>query len=236
MIRVTALLLALLAPWPALAQALQCAVPTRLPEWRAEGPTEREPRRLIKTASYTLAVSWSPGFCRSRGNGANARFQCASDNRFGFVLHGLWPDGAGKEWPQYCRTAPALPTPVIRQNLCVTPSAQLIQHEWAKHGTCMAASPERYFGRSRALFQSLRFPDLRALSRRRGLTAGQVATAVARRNPGMTARAMRVTADRQGWLDELWICLDLTFKPVACPAHQGGLTPNTPVKIWRGRA
>lgn len=236
MIRLAALLLSLLAPLPALAQALQCAVPARLPDWRAEGPTAREPRRLIQTASYTLAVSWSPGFCRTRGDSDNARFQCGSDNRFGFVLHGLWPDGPGKEWPQYCRTAPPLPASVIRQNLCVTPSAQLIQHEWVKHGTCMSATPEAYFRRSRALFQALRFPDMRALSRRPGLTAGQVASAVARLNPGMTARAMRVTADRQGWLDELWICLDLKFRPVTCPAHQGGLTPASKVKIWRGRA
>lgn len=236
MVRLMALLVALLAPLPVLAQALQCAVPSRLPEWRPEGPTEREPRRLIKTASYTLAVSWSPAFCRTRGDSPNARFQCDSENRFGFVLHGLWPDGASKEWPQYCRAAPALSANVIRQNLCATPSAQLIQHEWAKHGTCMSATPEAYFSRSRALFDRLRFPDMRALSRRRGLTAGQVASAVARLNPGMTARSMRVTADKQGWLDELWICLDLKFRPVACPAHQGGLTPGKRIKIWRGRA
>ena len=236
MIRWVLLLLALLAPLPAAAQPLQCAVPRQLPDWRAEGPTTREPRRLIKTASYTLVVSWSPGYCRTHADAANAGFQCGSRNRFGFVLHGLWPDGPGKEWPQYCRTAPVLSAAVVRENLCVTPSAQLIQHEWAKHGTCMAATPQAYFSRSRALFAALRFPDMQALSRRRGLTAGQVAGAVARLNPGMTARAMRVTADRQGWLDELWICLDLKFKPVTCPAHQGGLAPGTKIKIWRGRA
>lgn len=234
----TRLLLALLlivAPWPALAQALQCAVPARLPTWTTEGPTAREPRRLIKTASYTLAVSWSPGFCRSRGDGADSRFQCGSDNRFGFILHGLWPDGPGKAWPQYCRAAPALSATVIRENLCVTPSAQLIQHEWVKHGTCMAQTPDAYFSRSRALFEKLRFPDMTALSRRPRLTAGQLATAVARANPGVTARSMRITADRQGWLEEIWMCLDLRFRPVTCPARQGGLAPGASIKIWRGR-
>lgn len=236
MTRLLLWLLALLAPLPALAQARECAVPARLPDWRAEGPTAREPRRLLKTASYTLAVSWSPGYCRTARDRADARFQCGSDNRFGFVLHGLWPDGPGKEWPQYCRAAPALPAAVIRENLCVTPSAQLIQHEWVKHGTCMARTPDAYFRRSRALFGQLRFPDMIALSRRPRLTAGQVATAVARLNPGMTARSLRVTADRQGWLSELWICLDLRFRPTTCPAHQGGLSPGASLKIWRGRA
>ena len=141
--RLLLLLLALLAPLPALAQALQCVVPQRLPDWRAEGPTAREPRRMLPTASYTLAVSWSPGYCRTRSNRADARFQCGTDNRFGFVLHGLWPDGQGREWPQYCRAAPKLAASTIRQNLCVTPSAQLIQHEWAKHGTPTPISAAR---------------------------------------------------------------------------------------------
>ena len=150
------------------------------------------------------------------------------------MLHGLWPDGAGKEWPQYCRAARALPAAVVRETLCATPSAQLIQHEWAKHGTCMATTPEAYFRRSRALYAKLRFPDMTALSRRPNLTAGQLATAVARLNPGMTAQSLRITIDRQGWLDELWICLDLNFRATACPAHQGGVVPGSAIKIWRG--
>lgn len=235
MIRLLAVLLALLAPLPALAQALQCVVPQRLPDWRAEGPTAREPRRMLPTASYTLAVSWSPGYCRTRSDRADARFQCATDNRFGFVLHGLWPDGQGREWPQYCRAAPKLAASTIRQNLCVTPSAQLIQHEWAKHGTCMTGAADTYFRRSRALFQGLRFPDMAALSRRPQLTAGQLAGAVARLNPGMTARSMRITADRQGWLEELWICLDLRLRVTTCPANRRGLAPGASIKIWRGR-
>jgi ribonuclease T2 len=226
---------ALLAPGTALAQARECVIPRALPEWKAEGPTQREPRRAIPTASYTLALSWSPGYCRTNYDDADARFQCAGDNRFGWVLHGLWPDGAGKQWPQYCRTAPKLSADVIRRNLCVTPSAQLIQHEWVKHGTCMTTSPAAYFSRARTLFQAVRFPNMDQLSRRRRLTAGQLAAAIARVNPGMTADMMRVTADRQGWLSEVWMCRDLKFRPMRCPAHQGGLSPSAQIKIWRGR-
>lgn len=226
---------ALLLPGAAAAQALSCEVPRALPDWQAEGPTTREPRRVLPTASYTLALSWAPGFCRTRGDDPDARFQCGGSNRFGWVLHGLWPDGPGKEWPQYCRSAPRLPAAVIRRNLCITPSAQLIQHEWVKHGTCMAATPEAYFARSRALFQGLRFPDMAALSRRRGLTAGQLAAAIARVNPGITARSMRITADREGWLSEVWMCRDLRLRATTCPAHQGGLSPGAAIRIWRDR-
>ena len=226
---------AVLAPLPAIAQALQCVVPQRLPNWKAEGPTAREPRRMLATAGYTLAVSWSPGYCRTNSYRPDARFQCGTGNRFDFVLHGLWPDGAGKDWPQYCRSVPALPAATVRRNICVTPSAQLIQHEWAKHGSCMAREADAYFTRSRGLFQGLRFPDMQALSRRPRLTAGQLATEVAKLNRGMTARSMRVTADRQGWLEELWICLDLQFRPKACASGKGGLAPGAAIKVWRGR-
>ena len=95
-------------------------------------------------------------------------------------------------------------------------------------------SPARYFQRSNALYDRLRYPDMMALSRRDDLTAGDLATAFAAGNRGMTADMMRVTATRAGWLDEIWICLNKAFRPTRCPVHQGGLAPNAPLKIWRG--
>lgn len=232
---------ALMMPAAARAQAMSCALPQTIPQPRPDLPTDSQPVRRLPIGSYTLALSWSPEFCRSRGgsgrDGGNASFQCDSGNRFGFVLHGLWPDGRGKEWPQYCRTTAILPRQVIRRNLCVTPSAQLLQHEWAKHGTCMPGyTPQSYFARSRAMFQRLRFPDMDALSRRSTLTAGALAQAVAAANPGLRADMMRVTATRQGWLDELWLCTDTRFRYARCPAHQGGVAPATAIRIWRGRS
>lgn len=165
----------------------------------------------------------------------DSSFQCGGANRFGFTLHGLWPDGVGKDWPQYCRPTAIIPQAVVRRHICATPSAQLMQHEWSKHGTCMSGySPARYFQRSNALYYGLRFPDMEGLSRRNALTAGDLATAFAAANRGMTADMMRVTATREGWLDEIWICLNKAFRPARCPVHQGGLSPNAPLKIWRG--
>lgn len=232
---VMAVLLAMV-PAPALAQAYRCSVPEALPRPRADGPSAREPRRDLPTASYTLALTWAPGYCRTRGDRGDARFQCDSGNRFGFTLHGLWPDGAGSEWPQYCRAAPLLSERVIRRNLCVTPSVQLLQHEYAKHGTCMGISPAAYFDRASSLYARVRYPDMNALSRRRGLTTGQFAQAVARANPGVTPAMLRVTADRAGWLQEIWLCLDTRFRYRACPAHQRGRAASSPLKIWRGDA
>ncbi len=229
-------LAALLLPVAGHAQTLQCAAPDRIARPRPDLPTPSQPRRVVPIGSYTLAITWSPEYCRTRTREAAASFQCGGGNRFGFTLHGLWPDGEGKTWPQYCSSAPILPEAVLRRNMCVTPSAQLLQHEYAKHGTCMGVTPTAYFNESRTLFERLRFPDMAALSRRPGLTAGHLATAIARANPGLTPDMMRITANARGWLDEVWLCMDRQRRYTRCPAHQGGVMPSTPLKIWRGRA
>ncbi|HJO63706.1 MAG TPA: ribonuclease T [Sphingomonas sanguinis] len=226
-------LAALAAPQLASAQMLQCTAPSGPQSIRPDLPSQSQPTRVLPIGSYTLAITWSPQYCRDAKG--DSSFQCGSGNRFGFTLHGLWPDGVGKDWPQYCRPTAILPQAVVRRHICATPSAQLLQHEWSKHGTCMPGySPARYFQRSNALYDRLRYPDMMALSRRDDLTAGDLATAFAAGNRGMTADMMRVTATRAGWLDEIWICLNKAFRPTRCPVHQGGLAPNAPLKIWRG--
>lgn len=226
--------IALLLPAAANAQALQCAVPGTLAAPRADLPTAEQPQRRLPIGGYTLALSWNPQFCRTNARDPSARFQCASGNRFGFTLHGLWPDGEGRDWPQYCGAAQLLDRRILAQNLCATPSVQLQQHEWAKHGTCMSATPSAYFGTSTRLYGRLRYPDMDALSRQ-PLTAGRFAQALARANPGIRTDMIRITAKRDGWLDEVWLCLDKHLNYATCPAHQGGIAPDARLKIWRGR-
>lgn len=224
------------APLPALAQAYRCSVPGEVARPRADGPTTQQPRRVVPIRGYTLALTWNPQYCRDNRGEASARFQCGGGNRFGFTLHGLWPDGDGvNRWPQYCTPARLLSEPVIRRNLCVTPSPQLLQHEYAKHGTCMNVTPAAYFNQASALYGRIRYPDMEALSRRRGLTVGMFAQAFARANRGLTPQMFKVTTTRQGWLDEIWICLDRRLRDTGCPAHQRSASPTTPLKIWRGQ-
>lgn len=226
--------LALLAPAAAHAQAYRCAVPSDALRVRPDLPSREQPRRVVPIGGYTLALTWAPQHCRERGQAPAARFQCGAGNRFGWTLHGLWPDGEGKEWPQYCRPTRLVPQPVIRGAICATPSPQLIQHEWAKHGTCMAGyGPARYFREAIGLYGRLRYPDMDALSRG-PLTVGRFAAAMAGANPGLEPGMMRVTATRDGWLDELWLCMDRAFRQRRCPAHQRGLPAGAPIRIWRG--
>jgi ribonuclease T2 len=224
---ITALGLALVAA-PALA-APSCDVPSNLPRPRVEAPSNREPARMLPIGSYTLSLIWLPQQCRNDREG----FGC-SDRRANFVLHGLWPDGKGKDWPQWCKPADVLPEATIAAHYCATPSAQLIQHEWAKHGTCMAGyTPDRYFTQSNALFDGFVAPNMRVLSYR-AQTAASVQRAIAAANPGMRADMMRLNVDKKGWLREVWLCLDTRFKYKSCPAHQGGAKAGDRVMIWRG--
>ena len=226
----------LLLPNAAAAQALVCKPPAQPRQPRPDLPTQSEPARILPIGGYTLALTWGPGYCRAHRGSAEARFECRAGNRFGFTLHGLWPDGHGRQWPQYCAKTGIVPPAILRENLCATPSEQLIQHEWAKHGTCTGIDMRQYFGKARALYHALRFPDMDALSRRPRLTIGGFKAALARANPGIAPDAVRVTVTKQGWLDELWFCLDTRLRYTRCKPGTGGAPDTVALRIWRGRS
>lgn len=230
-------LAALAAPAAANAQAQMCRIPERVEQPRTELPSADEPRRVLPIGGYTLALTWAPGYCRAHGDEPDERFRCAGGNgkggAFGFTLHGLWPDGTGKDWPQYCAATPIVSPALVRKTLCSTPSAQLIQHEWAKHGTCTSWDAAQYFDKSTTLYRGLRFPDMAALSRA-PLTIGQLKAAISAVNRGLPASAIRVTVTRDGWLDELWLCLDTRLRYQACRPGTGGGADAAALKIWRG--
>ena len=178
--------------------------------------------RVIPITSYTLALIWTPQHCLRAVPGAES-FECNRDTGSGFVLHGLWPDGEGKSWPQWCAPAPVLSRKTIAAHYWATPSPQLMQHEWAKHGTCIAgATPDSYFDQSNRLFYGLRFPDMRKLAAA-PTTESKFAQAFAAANPGMEPDSIRLNLDKQGWLQEVWLCLDTGFQPIHCaaPAQPG---------------
>jgi len=228
-----ALAIALLTlPGTALAQASNCTIPQRVEPVapsRPDGPVRR-----VAVASYTLAASWSPEYCRNR-RGDNS-MQCGGSNgRFGFILHGLWPEARKGAPPQWCRSGPA-PTPqVLRRHLCMTPSARLLEHEWAKHGSCMVKKPETYFRVSQILWNSIRWPDARALSRENGLTAGQFRRAFMRLNPAWKGEMIGMTLSRNGWLREVRLCYGRDFMPAPCAWNARGAGDASALKIWRGR-
>jgi len=230
----TRLILAALAlgPVPAMAQAYQCRLPANLPAARpvpADGPAQRG-----AITGYTLALSWSPEYCRGRERNPQDRLQCSgAAGRFGFVVHGLWPEGTGRS-PQWCRVVPPPSPAVIRAQLCRTPVVQLLAHEWAKHGSCMARDAAGYFKVANILSDAMRYPEMERLSRAPALTAGALRKALAEANPGRLADSFGLLVNERGWLREIRVCLNRRFRPARCQARQYGPRDAAALKIWRG--
>ena len=214
------------------AQAYQCRAP--------QGPIsvpkvtpDAKPRRVPITG-YTLALSWSPEFCKNRTKSSRHAFQCSRKHgRFGMVVHGLWPDGRSS-WPQWCRPNRVLPKPEIRRNMCVMPSARLQARQWAKHGSCMRVRPDGYFKATRILYNSLNWPDFDGLSRDRELSAGQIRKAFIRANPAWKSDQIGLKLNQRGWLQELRLCYGKNFMPKRCARGRLGPADGAKVKIWRG--
>lgn len=218
-------------PQAANAQAYQCRVPQRLsaPPIVRDGPVRRTP-----VTGYTLAVSWSPEYCRGRERRAGDAIQCSGVNgSFGMVVHGLWPEGRGAS-PQWCPT-PLRPTPAdLARNLCMMPSARLQAREWAKHGTCMTRRPATYLNAARILWESLRWPDIDRLSREDPLTVGALRARISAANPGWPTSAIGVVVNERGWLRELRLCMDRRFRPAPCDRRRFGPPDGGKLRIWRG--
>jgi len=111
------------------------------------------------------------------------------------------------------------------------PSIRLMQHQWAKHGTCMARTPEDYYHRARTVFEALKLPDMAYFAKQYRITAGDVAGAIARKNPGMRIEMVRVQTSDYGSLSEVWICLDKAFKPTRCPSGKAGVSLNARIVV-----
>ncbi len=216
---------------PLAAQAFQCSVPrtASVPNVVRDGPVRSAP-----VTGYTLALSWSPEFCRPRDDERAHALQCSGNGgRFGFVLHGLLPDGA-RGWPQWCATR-ARPTGAqIAAQLCRSPSARLVARQWAKHGSCMVRRPGTYFRVSNILYDGLRWPDFDRLSRKPGLNAGDLREWFVAANRGWPREAVGVQLNARGWVEELRLCYDRGFMPARCDRQRFGPADAVPVTIWRG--
>jgi ribonuclease T2 len=226
-------------PMPVMAQAWQCQPPTNLPRPLLELAPRGEIRRASITG-YVLALSWSPEFCRTRQRDPAEQIQCSgTTGDFGFIVHGLWPQGRGGNDPAWCRAEGVLSRQIIAAKICLAPSVQLLQHQWAKHGSCMARKPETYFGAAQLMFGAIDFPDMDRLSRQaekggRALNVKALAEEFARFNEGLPAEAIAVDLNRRGWLQEIRICLAKNFRPTRCGPDTRKARGTDTVKIWRG--
>lgn len=219
--------------------AQQCHLPDRL---AAPAPCPDRGRGDGDTAArgqpgdfdfYVLALSWSPAFCEQAKDRAGADLQCRR-NRFGFVVHGLWPQygpgkgdgGKGSSWPQFCTPAAPVAETTLRRALCLMPSERLVQCQWAKHGTCSdQPTPDAYIDKIQRLMAGLTLPDFTKGGSR---TVAEIAEAFITANQarGLTSAHIRLDLGRDGRLEEVRICYEKKLNQFqACGETVGGFDP-----------
>jgi ribonuclease T2 len=167
---------------------------------------------------YVLSLSWAPEFCAQPGAPAGNKQECAAGRKIGFVVHGLWPESAQGRSPETCGPAKSVPKAVISFILPYMPSRDLIQHEWATHGTCTGQTPAEYFANVLQARSTLQIPvQFAALEEAALESPGQIEAQFAESNPTFPAGAFR-TACRNAALTEVRTCFGKDLKPQACPA------------------
>jgi ribonuclease T2 len=167
---------------------------------------------------FVLVLSWSPTHCSSdQGRGRDDDLQCRSGRPYGFVLHGLWPQYE-RGYPQDCPTDEprSVEGELLQQMLEISPSAQLVEHEWRKHGACAGLSQTDYFAAAARAFRSISVPAaFRSPARVVTTTPDDVRVAFLGANPSLSRDGVSATCRRND-LAEVWLCLDKALAPRAC--------------------
>ncbi|MGE7369918.1 ribonuclease T2 family protein [Neorhizobium sp. NPDC001467] len=166
---------------------------------------------------YVLSLSWSPTFCAAQKSGRNAQ-QCGSTTDFGFIVHGLWPQYE-RGYPEFCKVDEPgrVPNALGEPLFDIMPSMGLIGHQWRKHGACSGLSQRDYLAAIRTAYQRVKLPvALTDAAQARTLSARAVEEAFVESNPGMDAKGIAVTCERDK-LEEVRICMtkDFAFRPCA---------------------
>jgi ribonuclease T2 len=209
--------------------AATCVVPNVLPAPKIEDVPPGEVMQ-VPTTGYTLALSWSPQFCRDKGRNPKYATQCDANGQFGFILHGLWPEGHGGRYAAWCKPVDVLSRNEVRSNFCMMPSPQLMQHEWAKHGVCQWQNPSDYFAASRKQFDRFNAPDMTALSIL-PVDSNGFKDALHIANPTFPLESFSLLTSQGNWLKEVHICMDKAFNPIACRKRRDRAGQS--LKIWR---
>lgn len=170
---------------------------------------------------YVLSYSWAPNYCEEKGGnsrpGQKDYLQCGGKTRFGYILHGLWPQGTlakPKDYPRACAgDRPKIDRTLLAKYFCMTPSVWLLQHEFENHGTCMIdqhlRTPEAYFDQALALHGALHLPNQPITDEAQGKAW------FAQHNPQLSKDGVYFDRNAKEWR----ICYDRDFAPFACPGH-----------------
>jgi ribonuclease T2 len=165
---------------------------------------------------YLLTLSWAPEFCATNPNGRTSA-ECDPKKQMGLVVHGLWPQYNDGKWPESCSTTPPVAAATVDHMMPIMPGQSLIQHEWAKHGTCTGLSTQDYFAAIEKLYSGLTVPgDFKKPSSGAETSASAIENEFAAAN-NAPAEAFRVSCP-QNEFSAVEICISKGMQYQACPS------------------
>ncbi len=165
---------------------------------------------------YLLALSWAPQFCATNPAGRTSA-ECDPNKHMGLVVHGLWPQFKNGSWPQDCSSTAPVAAETVDHMMPIMPGSSLIQHEWAKHGTCSGLATQDYFAAIEKLYRGLKIPN--AFKKPGGSSQAapsSIEKEFASANNAPVA-AFRVSCP-QNEFSAVEICLSKSLQYRACPA------------------
>lgn len=169
---------------------------------------------------YVLSLSWSPSFCEDEQTASENRQQCGIGKSFGFIVHGLWPQFKGGDWPAFCRSdqPQRVPDDLARDTLDIMPGFGLIGHQWRKHGVCSGLDQQSYFDLTREARDKIVIPPvLRKLDRKVAVDPLALEAAFSKFNPGLDPEEMGISCD-DNRLIEMRLCLTRSLEFRDCPS------------------
>lgn len=177
---------------------------------------------------YLLSLSWAPNYCASHPTDSSS--ECQAGNHTAFVLHGLWPSSNDDPMkPLNCKPARPVAGGIVQHMLEYFPDKGLIQHEWAKHGTCSGLSSAQYFDKVEQAFKAVQVPDrYKNLDHSQQISVKDLENDFAQANSA-PAKAFRLSC-HAGQLVALEACLDKDLHYQACPASAREC-PRSQVKL-----
>ncbi len=189
---------------------------------------------VVDSKYYVMSYSWAPGHCstvsaNNKKPGGKDYLQCDSGSEFGYILHGLWPQGAldkSRGYPRACEGHQAkIDRKILEKYLCMTPSVWLLQHEYEYHGTCMhdesLETPEKYFNKALELHLKIKLPEKQLPYNKESVRW------FVENNPHITADSIQYYKKGKEWQ----FCYDNDFNMMACPNKSDSSGSDSDCKV-----
>jgi len=170
---------------------------------------------------YALSLSWAPEYCTQPGVAAGATLECAKGRDIGFVVHGLWPEVNEGKAPESCGPAKAVAKAVTKFILPYMPGKDLIQQDWATHGTCTGLTPSDYFATVLQARSTVQIPiEITSIEEPVRESPADIEARFTASNPAFPMGSFRAVC-RNGALAEVRVCFDKDLKPRMCAPGAG---------------